>query len=177
MKSLPENFNWDSSNDFCWITFLFIWIEHFNFLSLNFRITLFLFFSWWHMCKSSGATSCPFREMALHTASSRMLSPILRSTGLTSRDSLWWYWALVTAFRSNWIMCWCRRVLQFFVIKQSGFNFSCLASKVSNLSFKALTWQLMLDIWRSSSISSQILNLASCEHHINTNKLLNVKII
>ena len=136
-----------------------------------------MFFSWWHMCKSSGATSCPLREMALHTVSSRMLSPISRSTGLTSRDSLWWYWALLTAFRPNWIMCWCRRVLQFFVIKQSDFNSSCLASKVSNLSFKALTWQLMLDIWSSSSISSQILNLASCEHHINTNKLLNVKII
>ena len=137
MKSLPENFNWDSSNDFCWRTFLFVWIERFNFLSLNFKITLSLFFSRWHACKSSGVISCPVREMALHIVSSRTLSPISRGNGLTSRDSLRWYSALLTAFRSNWIIRWCRRVLQFFVINKSDFNFSCLAAKVSNLSFKA----------------------------------------
>ena len=94
MKSLPENFNWDSSNDFCWRTFRLIWIERFNFLSLNFKITLSLFFSQWHACKSSGVTSCPVREMALHTVSSRTLFPMSRGTGLISRDCLRWYWAL-----------------------------------------------------------------------------------
>ena len=43
-KSLMENFifcvvrAWDSSKDFCWRTFLFIWISTFNFLSINFKI-------------------------------------------------------------------------------------------------------------------------------------------
>ena len=160
MKSLPENFNWDSSNDFCWRTFLFIWTECFNFLSLNFKITLSLFFSRWHARKSSGVTSCPVRKIALHTVSSRALSQMSRGTGLSCRDSLWWYWELLTAIRSNWIICWCRRVFQFFVINKSDFNSSCLVAKVSNLPFKTFNLQMMSDISSSSSINSSLVKFS-----------------
>ena len=88
MKSLPEILIEKVPTAFCWGTFLFIWIERFNFLSLNFEITQSLFFSRWHACKSSGVTSCPVMEVAQHTVSSRTLSPMSRSTGLTSRDPL-----------------------------------------------------------------------------------------
>ena len=142
-KNLPENFNWDSSNDFCWRTFLFIWIECFNFLSLDFKIFIFLFFSRWHAWKSSGVTSSPVREMALHTVSFTTLSPMSRDTGLTFRDFVRWYWVFLATFRSSWIISWCRRVLQFFIIYKSDFNSSSLAEKVSNLSFKAFDLQLM----------------------------------
>ena len=93
--------------------------------------------------------------MTLHTVSSRTLSPMSWSTGLTSRDSLRWYWALLAEFCSNWIIRSCRRVLQFFVI-----NFLCLAAEVSSLSFKALNWQLMSDIWSSSSINFFLLKFS-----------------
>ena len=142
MKSLTENFNWDSLKDFCWGTFLFTWIERFNFLSLNFKITLSLFFSRWHACISSGVTSCPVGEMALHTVSSRTLSPMSRSTGVTSRDSLRWYWALFTAFRSKWIIRWCRRVLQFF-----GINKSDLMPHVRQWKYQICHLNLLIDSW------------------------------
>ena len=65
MKSLPKKFNWRSSKDFCWRTFMFIRIEDFNFLSSSFKITLSWHFSRWHTCKSSEVTSCPVREICL----------------------------------------------------------------------------------------------------------------
>ena len=75
-KRLTENFNWESSNDVCWRNLLFIWIERCNFLSLNFKIILFLYFSRWHACKSSEVTSCTVREIALQAVSSKTLSPM-----------------------------------------------------------------------------------------------------
>ena len=137
MKSLPEILIEKVPTAFCWRTFLFIWIERFNFLSLNFEITQSLFFSRWHACKSSGVTSCPVMEVAQHTVSSRTLSPMSRSTGLTSRDPLRWYWALLAAFRSNWLFVGAEEyysslllTLQFFDIDTSYFNSSCLAAKI-----------------------------------------------
>ena len=94
-ESLPENFNWHSSNGLCWRTFLFIWIERFNFLSWNFKITLSLFFSRWNACKSSGVTSCSVREKAAHTVSARTLSPMSRGTRLSleiSSGDTWRCW-------------------------------------------------------------------------------------
>ena len=61
----------------------------------------------------------------------------------------------MAAFRSNCIICWCRRVLQFFVI-----NKSCLAAELSDLSFKGFNWQLMSDIWSSSSINSSLVKFS-----------------
>ena len=116
---------------------LFLFFE-----SLNFKITLSLFFSRWHACKSSEVTWFPVREIALQTVFSRALSPMSWGNRLTSRDSLWWYWVLLAVFCSNWIISWCRRILQFFVISRSDFNCSCFEVKVSNLSFKAFNWML-----------------------------------
>ena len=147
----------ESSKDFCWITFLFIWIARLNFLSLKFIITLSLFFSRWHTCNSSGVISWQVKEIALQTVFSRTLSPMLRGTGLTtSGNSFRWYWALLKAFYSNWIICWCRRALQFFFINRSDFNSSCFEPKVSNLSFNAFNWMLISDNWSSSSICSSL---------------------
>ena len=142
MKSLPKTFNWNNFKDFCWRTFLFIWIKAFNFLSLNFKIALSLFFSRWHACKSPGVTSYPVREIALHTVS---FIPNVTEPRVNFQSLPPVYWALMTAFRSNWIIRWCRRVLQFFVINKSDFNSSCLAEKISNPSPKTFNWQLMSD--------------------------------
>ena len=94
-----------------------------------------------HACLSSGANSCPVWEIVfhivLHRYSSKMLSQVSRSTGLTSTDFLIWHWALLTAFRSNCIILWYRRVMQFFFITSFDFSSSCFELKVSNLSFKA----------------------------------------
>ena len=151
MESLPKIFNWESSKDFCRRMFLFIWTERFNFLFSNFQITLLLFFSRWHACKSSGATSCQVREIALQTVSSRTLSQISRGTRLTSRYFLRWYWTFLTGFHSNLIICWCTRALLFFVINRLDFNSSCF--EVSNQSFKAFNSMLISDNWSSSSVN------------------------
>ena len=180
MKSLPENFNWESSKDFCWITFLFIWIARWNFLSLKFIIALSLFFSRWHTCNSSGVISWQVKEIALQTVFSRTLPPMLRGIGLiTSGNSFRWYWALLKAFYSNWIICWCRRALQFFLSTDQT-----LTLHVSNRKYQICHLMLLIECWyQITEVALQsvllwtghILNLASWEHHDNLNKLLNVK--
>ena len=126
--------------DICLRTFLLIWIEHLNFLPLNLEIALSLFFNRWDECKSSGVTSCPVKEIALHTAFSKTLSPVSLGTGLTSTDYLLRYWELLTAFRSYCVIRWCRKVFQFFVVTSLDFNSSCFEAKVPDLSFNAFNW-------------------------------------
>ena len=74
-----------------------------SFLHLNFTITNYFFFKRWQACKSSGLTSCLVKENALQMFSSSSSLLIDEGTGFTSTDFCWWYWALVTAFFSNWI--------------------------------------------------------------------------
>ena len=137
-EKLTRNFNWDSSNDLCWRTFLFIWIECFNFPSLNFKSPLYSFFSRWHGCKSSGITSCPVREMALRTFSSRTLSPMSWDTGFTSRDSLRWYWALLTNFVLTGLFIGAEEYCNSLLSTNQTLN---PHAKVSNLSSKAFNWK------------------------------------
>ena len=151
-----------------------------------------MFFSRWHACKSSGVTSCPVRVMALHTVSFRTLSPTSRGTGLTSRASLLIYWALLTAFRSNSIIDWCRRVFTILCYYQT-LN-QTLTPHVWQRKYQICHLKFLIDSWCqisevapqsiifksilfSNQFFCQILNLASCQHHINTNKLLIIKII
>lgn len=53
IKSFPENFNFVRSKDFCGRFLWFLWIFYFSFLSSNFKITLSVFLSQWHACRSS----------------------------------------------------------------------------------------------------------------------------
>ena len=132
------------------------------FFSLNFAITLSLFFSQWHLCKSSKITSVLVMEIDLHTAFSELLSPMSRDSRLNSRDSLWWFWALLTAFWSIFMIRWCRRVLQFVVINSSDLNSSYFfKQKYKSISI-AVDWNQSRSIffWSIQLISLKICTVA-----------------
>ena len=116
MKSLPANFSWLKFSDLLQRFFLSIRIFRFCFLDLNFTITISFFFRWWQAWRSSGITSWPVRERALQTLSSCSSLLIDAGTGFISINSCWWYWALLTAFLSSWMICSLRSQLQFFEI-------------------------------------------------------------
>ena len=103
MKSSPENFSWRRSSDLFRRFFLLTSTLRVSFLNLNVTITDSFYFRRWQACKSSGLTSCPARESALHMFSLSSSSLINGGKGFTSTNSRQWYWALVTAFLSNWI--------------------------------------------------------------------------
>ena len=102
MKSLPENLSWRRSSDLFRRFFRLISTLCLCFLHLNFTITDSFFFERWQACKWFGLTSCPVKESALQMFSSSSSSLIDGGTGFTSTNSCRWYWALVTAFLSNW---------------------------------------------------------------------------
>lgn len=136
--SLPENINCASSKSFYWQFLQFIWILCFTFQYLNFKITVFLFLSPEQVRRSLGVTSYPVIERALWAGSSKTLFSLSRGIELTSKHFLQWYWALLTTFLSNCVICCGRTELQFLGIS-SGFRSSCFAAKVSNLYVSFLT--------------------------------------
>ena len=75
-----------------------------------------IFFKWWHAWRSSGFSSLPIRDNALQTLLSKTSSPIDAGTVFISRL---WYWALVTAFLSNWTILSLNKRLQFLLTVSS----------------------------------------------------------
>ena len=75
-----------------------------------------IFFKWWHAWRSSGFSSLPIRDNALQTLLSITSSLIDAGTVFISRL---WYWALVTAFLSNWTILSLNKHLQFLLTVSS----------------------------------------------------------
>ena len=118
-KSLPEKLSWLKTSDLFQRFFLLIRMPCFCSLHLNLMITVSSFFKWWHAWRSSGFTSWPVRENALQTLLSRISSPIVVGRGFISSDSWQWYWALSTAFLSNWTILSLSNRLQFLLTVSS----------------------------------------------------------
>ena len=133
MKSLPENFSWPRCSDLFRGFFLLTRTLRLIFQHLNFTITDSFFFRRWQACKSSDLTSCPVRESALQMFSSSSSSLIDGGTGFISTNSRRWYWALVTAFLSNWTTLLVCNLLQFFVMTKSEETTSNLLKKIIEL--------------------------------------------
>ena len=83
-----------------------------------------LFFKQWHAWRSSGFNSWPVRDNALQTLLSRTSSPIDARTEFISSDSRQWYWALLTAFLSNWTILSNSKWLQFLLTVSSELRIS-----------------------------------------------------
>ena len=132
MKSLPENFSWHRSSDLFQRFFLLTITLCLTFLHLNFTITNLFFFSQWQASKSSGLKSCLVRESALQMISSSSSLMIDGKTGFTSIDSHQWYWALATAFLSNWTTLSISNLLLFLVMTKFDETISNLQTKSSN---------------------------------------------
>ena len=120
MKSLPEKFSWVRTSDLLWRFFLLIRMLRFCFLHLNLTITV-SFFSNGDMLEDLQAS---FRDNALQTLFSRTSLPIDAGTGFISCDSRWWYWALLTAFLSNWTILSVSKRLQFLLTVSSELRIS-----------------------------------------------------
>ena len=130
MKSLPEKLSWVRTSDLLQRFFLY-----FCFLHLNLAITKSLFFRQWHALRSSGFTSWLVRDNALQMLFSRTSSPVDVGTGFISSDSQWWYWALLTAFLSNWTILSVRKRLQFLLTVSSELRISyCLRKSLDDRS-------------------------------------------
>ena len=123
-KSLPEKFSWVRTSDLLRKFFLLIRMLRFCFLHLNLTITVSFFFKRWHGWRSSGFTSWPVRDNALQTLFSRTSSLIDAGTGFISSDSRRWYWALLTAFLSNWTILSVSKRLQFLLTVSSELRIS-----------------------------------------------------
>ena len=130
------------------------------FLRLNFTITNYFFFKRWQACKSPGLTLCLVKENALQIFSLSFPSLIDGEVGFTSTDSRRWYWALVTAFLSDWTILSISNLLQFFVIATSDERISNLRidsmKKSSNRFDKWESFDVMSSILISSSMSSSL---------------------
>ena len=109
MKSLPANFSSLRFSELLRRFFVSIRIFCFSFIDLNFPIAVSLFFRKWHAWRSSGITSGPVRQRALKTLCSSSFLLIDAGTGFISIDSRRWYWALLTAFLSSWMILSLRR--------------------------------------------------------------------
>ena len=103
--------------------FLLMRMLRFCLLHLNLTITVSFLFKRWHVWRSSGFTSWPVRDNALQTLLSRASSLIDAGTGFISSDSRRWYWALLTAFLSNWTILSFNKRLQFLLIVSYDENF------------------------------------------------------
>ena len=150
MKSLPENFSRCRSSDLFKRIFRLISTFCLSFLHLNFTITDSFFFKRWRACKLFGLTSCPVKESDLQMFSSSSSSLIDEGIGFTSTDSRRWYWALVTAFLSNWTTFSVSNLLQFLVIAKSDETTSNLLKKSSNRFVKSKIFDVMSSTVMSS---------------------------
>ena len=121
-RSLPEKLSWVRTSDLLRRFFLLIRMLRFCFLHLNLIITVSFFFKRLHAWRSSGFTSWLVRDYALRTMFSSTSSPIDAGTGFISSDSRRWYWALLTAFLSNWTILSVSKRLQFLLTVRSEFH-------------------------------------------------------
>ena len=130
-NSLPEKFSWVRTSNLTRRFFLLIRMLRFCFLSLNLTITPPFFFKRCDAWRSSGLTLWPVRHNALQTLFWRTSSPIDAGTGFISSDSRWWYWALLTAFLSNWTILSVSKRLQFLLTVSSELRISYRLRKSS----------------------------------------------
>ena len=133
-KSLPKKLSWVRTSDLLQRLFLLIRIVRFCFLHLSLTITVSFISKRWHAWRSSGFTSRTVRYNALQTLFSITSSPIDAETGFTSSDSRQWYWALLTAFFSNWTILSVSKRLQFRLTVSSELRISyCLRKSLKRL--------------------------------------------
>ena len=124
-KSLPEKFSWVRT--YIWfITEVLPFAKDATFLLPTSKFSYYsvLFFKRWHAWRSLGFTSWPVRDNVLQTLFSRTSSPIDAGTGFISSDSRRWYWALLTAFLSNWTILSVSKRLQFLLTVSSELRIS-----------------------------------------------------
>ena len=161
MKSLPEKLSWVRPSDFLWRFFPLIRMLCLCFLHLNSIMTVFFFFKWWHAWRSSGFTSWPVRENALQTLLSRTSSPIVVGRGFISSDSWQWYWALSTAFLSNWTILSLSNRLQFLLTVSSEERISYRLRKSSKRLVRSDSLEDISSTLISSSINSSFERFSS----------------
>ena len=134
--------------------FLPIRMFRFCFLDLNFTMTISFFLRRWQAWRSSGITSWPVRERALQTLTSSSSLLIDAGTWFISIDSHRWYWALLTAFLSNWMIYSLSSRLQFFETASSEDRISNLLVKSSNRVVRFTSLEEISSMLISSSINS-----------------------
>ena len=120
-----------------------------------------LFFKRWHSWRSSGFISWPVRDNALQTLFSRISLPIDAGTGFMSCDSRWWYWALLTAFLSNWTILSVSKRLQFLLTVSSELRISYRLRKSSKRLVRSDSLEDMSSTLISSSIYSSFERFSS----------------
>ena len=103
-KSLPGNFEIESSWDLV-LRFLCLYMTNcFCLQYLNFIITLPNLFILWQAYRPSGVMSTPVKDNAWKALASKTLSWISAGTGFTSIVSHLLYWEFITALGSTWII-------------------------------------------------------------------------
>ena len=137
------------------------------FLHLHFTITDSFFFKRWQACKSSALTSFSVKESTLQIFTSSSSSLIDGGTGFTSMDPCRWYWALVTAFSSNWTTPSVNNLLQFLAIAKWDETTSNLLKKSSNRFDKSDSFDVISSIVMSSSINSSFERFSCLNHFSN----------
>ena len=121
-------------------------------------MTRSFFLMQWQACRSSSSTDVPVKDSAWHTDCSSRSSAISDGTGLISRVSLLFYWALFKLLHSNWVINSSRRSLQCLVIDRLELTISYFDLKLLKRSFSSENFILMSFLkfsrLRTSSISS-----------------------
>ena len=145
-KNLPEKLSWVKTSDLLRRFFLLIMMLRFYFLYSNLIIAVsFFFFKRWHAWRSSGFTSWPVRDNALQMLLSRTSSSVVAgTTGFISSDSRRWYWALLTAFLSNWTILSLNNRLQFLLTVNSEERISYRLRKSSKQLVRSDSFKICL---------------------------------
>ena len=105
----------------------------------------------WHAWRLLGFTLCPVMDNTLQTLFSRMSSPIETGTWFISSNSQWWYWALLTAFLSNWTILSVCKWLEFLLTVSSEL-------RISYYLRKSLKWLVRSD--SLEDMSSTLISLS-----------------
>ena len=92
---------------------------------------------------------------------SRKSSPIGAGKVFISSDSGWWYWALVTAFFSNWTIISVSKRLQFLLTASSELRISYCLRKSSKWLMRSDSLENMSSTLISSSINSSFERFSS----------------
>ena len=129
--------------------------------TFKFNYCSFLCFKWWYAWRSSGFTSWPVRDNALQTLPSRTSSPIHARTEFIFSDSRQWYWALLTAFLSNWTILSVSKWLQFLLTVSSELRISYRLRKSSKQLVRSGSLEDMSSTLISLSINSSFERFSS----------------
>ena len=138
-KSLPEKFSWVRTSDLLLRLFLLIRMLRSCFLHLNLTI----------------------RDNALQMLFSRKPSPIDAGKGFISSDSQRCYWALLTAFLSNWTILSVSKRFQFLLTVSSELRISYRLKKLSKRLVRSDSLEDMSSTRTSLSINSSFERFSS----------------